>query len=163
MEEKLEVRNESHILGIIGAVIGGIVCSLPWVIVYVYLNFMWSFLAAIIGYGAFKGYELLKGKMDKSVPYIIAVITILCVVFSTLVIIPGLLLLKEGYSINLIGSLYLNEEFRSAIIKDLLFSLLFAVLGVSGIFRTLLAQAKSGEKLSLKKNKEVKAEKEENK
>ncbi len=159
MEEKVEIKNESYLLGIIGAILGGLICSLPWIIVYVYLNFMWSFLAFIIGYGAFKGYELFKGKMDKSVPYIIGIVTIICVIVSTLVIIPVLLLLKEGVSnpFAMLKVLYANNsDFKGAIIKDLLFSLLFAVLGVSGIFRTLLAQSKAGERLTLKKKKKAK-------
>ena len=56
-------------------------------------------------------------------------------------------------------NLYSNSEFKGAIIKDLIFALLFTVLGVSGIFKTLKVQAQNGEELTLKKkNKEPKQE-----
>ena len=57
------------------------------------------------------------------------------------------LIIKEGLTPNfeILALLYSNTEFKSAIIKDLIFAVLFTVLGVSGIFKTLKSQAKNGE------------------
>ena len=135
--------------------------SIPWIIMYVYLEILWSFMALIIGYGAFIGYKTFKGKMDIKVPYIVGIVSILIVVFVTLYVIPCLLIMKEGITptSEVISFLYSNSEFKGAIIKDLIFALLFTVLGVSGIFKTLKVQAQNGEELTLKKkNKEPKQE-----
>ena len=59
-------NNNGYLLGILGAILGGLVASLPWIIMYVYLEMMWSFMAFLIGYGAFLGYKLFKGKMAKN-------------------------------------------------------------------------------------------------
>lgn len=156
--------NNGYIFGIIGSILGGLVASLPWIIMYVYLEMMWSFMAFLIGYGAFLGYKLFKGKMDIKVPYIIGIVSIIVIIFTTLYVIPALLIIKEGLTPNfeILSLLYSNSEFKSAIIKDLIFAVLFTVLGVSGIFKTLKNQAKNGEELTLKKTlKEEKVSKEE--
>lgn len=145
--------NNGYIFGIIGSILGGLVASLPWIIMYVYVEMMWSFMAFLIGYGAFLGYKLFKGKMDIKVPYIIGIVSIIVIIFTTLYVIPALLIIKEGLtpSFEILSLLYSNSEFKSGIIKDLIFAVLFTVLGVSGIFKTLKKQAKNGEELTLKK------------
>ena len=158
--------NNGYIFGIIGSILGGLVASLPWIIMYVYVEMMWSFMAFLIGYGAFLGYKLFKGKMDIKVPYIIGIVSIIVIIFTTLYVIPALLIIKEGLTPNfeILSLLYSNSEFKSAIIKDLIFAVLFTVLGVSGIFKTLKNQAKNGEELTLKKtSKEENVSKEESK
>lgn len=149
-------KEGNYFLGILGAILGGIVASIPWILMYVYLEILWSFMALIIGYGAFIGYKTFKGKMDIKVPYIIGIISIIVVVFVTLYVIPCLLIIKEGITptSEVISFLYSDTEFKGAIIQDLIFALLFTVLGVSGIFKTLKAQAQNGEELTLKKKKE---------
>ncbi len=158
--------NNGYLFGIIGSILGGLVASLPWIIMYVYVEMMWSFMAFLIGYGAFLGYKLFKGKMDIKVPYIIGIVSIIVIIFTTLYVIPALLIIKEGLtpSFEILSLLYSNTEFKSAIIKDLIFAVLFTVLGVSGIFKTLKSQAKNGEELTLKKtSKEETVSKEESK
>ena len=158
--------NNGYLFGIIGSILGGLVASLPWIIMYVYVEMMWSFMAFLIGYGAFLGYKLFKGKMDIKVPYIIGIVSIMVIIFTTLYVIPALLIIKEGLTPNfeILSLLYSNTEFKSAIIKDLIFAVLFTVLGVSGIFKTLKNQAKNGEELTLKKtSKEETVSKEESK
>ena len=158
--------NNGYLFGIIGSILGGLVASLPWIIMYVYVEMMWSFMAFLIGYGAFLGYKLFKGKMDIKVPYMIGIVSIIVIIFTTLYVIPALLIIKEGLtpSFEILSLLYSNTEFKSAIIKDLIFAVLFTVLGVSGIFKTLKNQAKNGEELTLKKtSKEENVSKEESK
>lgn len=156
VNKSIKPENNNYVLGVLGAVLGGLIASIPWIIMYVYLEILWSFMALIIGYGAFIGYKTFKGKMDIKVPYIIGIVSILIVIFVTLYVIPCLLIVKEGITptSEVIAFLYRDTEFKSAIIKDLLFALLFTVLGVSGIFKTLKAQAQNGEELTLKKKQE---------
>ena len=156
-------KEGNYLLGILGAILGGLVASIPWIIMYVYLEILWSFMALIIAYGAFIGYKTFKGKMDIKVPYIVGIVSILVVIFVTLYVIPCLLIMKEGITptSEVISFLYSDAEFKSAIIQDLIFALLFTVLGISGVFKTLKAQAQNGEELTLKKKEEPKKQEEE--
>ena len=54
-----------NIKGIIGALVGAIIFSLPWILIYVYANYMLSILAAIIGFGSLTFYKLFGGKVNK--------------------------------------------------------------------------------------------------
>lgn len=137
--EKTEKQNNGYLLGIVGALIGGAIGTLPWILCYVYANMMYSILAIVIAIGAFKGYELMKGKLDKKVPIIIAAISVLAITIATLVVIPHLLLIKEygKTSMELFNTLYAFDEFKSAIIQDYIYSLLFTGLGISGVIANI--------------------------
>lgn len=147
-------ENKSYITGIIGSLIGGLVASIPWILMYVYGEMILSLLAIIIAMGALKGYQLLKGKIDGKLPIIIIVVSIVCVTISTLLIIPCLLMAKEGIEINFdnLELLYEYDEFASAIMKDYLISLLFTFLGISGVVKSVKKQIYEGETKEIKVN-----------
>lgn len=102
---------------------------------YVYGNMILSALAIIIAIGALKGYQIFKGTIDKKLPIIISVTSLVVIITVTLAIIPMLLLIKDGYlpTISNFKLLYSYEEFYSAIIHDLIFSIVFTILGISGV------------------------------
>ena len=127
------------IKGILGAFIGSILFSLPWVLVYVYGGYMLSLLAFIIGTGALLFYKLFGGKVDKKTPVIILITSLLSVTIATFVIIPFFLLLKEGYGFDLemFKKLYTLNDFVSGIIKDYFISVVFTILGISGILKNI--------------------------
>ena len=135
-------ENKNYVTGIIGALIGGFIATIPWIIVYVYLNMMFSLLAILIAMGALKGYQIFKGKVDKKLPIIIVIVSLICITVSTLIVIPGLLLAKEGLtlSVDSIKMLYENSEFVSAIIRDYIISFIFTILGISGVIRSIRNQ-----------------------
>lgn len=130
---------KSYAKGILGAILGGLVASLPWILAYVYGNMIIAALAIIIAIGALKGYQILNGKVDKKLPIIIAIVSLLCVTISTLVIIPLLLLLKEGVGASLtnLELLYSDSEFFAALMGDYIISVLFTILGMSGVIKTI--------------------------
>lgn len=135
------MKSESNhsITGIIGAILGGCICAIPWVLMYVYGNMILSPLATLIAFGAVKGYYLCQGKTIKQLPMIIIILSISIVSVATLVIIPLLLLMQEGYTVNFqnLKVLYTSSEFSSAIIKDYVISLIFTVLGISGVIHKI--------------------------
>lgn len=147
-------ENKNYITGIIGALIGGLVASIPWILMYVYGEMILSLLAIIIAMGALKGYQLLKGKIDGKLPIIIIVVSVVCVTISTLLIIPFLLMAKEGIAVSLenLEILYEYDEFASAIIKDYVISLLFTFLGISGVVKSIKKQIYEGETDEIKIN-----------
>ncbi len=128
-----------YVKGIIGGIIGGFVASIPWILMYVYGNMILSILAFIIAFGVNYGYRLLKGEVNKHLPLIISITSIAIVVVVTLVIIPLLLLQKEGFAANMknLQILYNSSEYVGAITKDLVISVLFTFLGISGIVRQI--------------------------
>lgn len=130
---------KSYIKGILGSLIGGILFSIPWVLVYVYLNYILSILAAVIALGAFTFYKLCGGKINKKAPLIIGISSVLSVTLAMFVIIPIFLLFKEGYgfNINKFKLLYMNNTFISAIMKDYITSLIFTALGISGVIANI--------------------------
>lgn len=140
-------ENKNYITGIIGGIVGGFIASIPWILMYVYGNMILSLLAILIAMGVLKGYQLCKGKIDKKLPIIIIVTSLLCVTISTLLIIPILLLIKEGQSgsIENLKVLYNYEPFMQAIIKDYAISVLFTILGISGVVSNVKKQINEGE------------------
>lgn len=131
----VEGKKNGYLIGILGALIGGLVASLPWILVYVYGDMILSLLALPIALGAWKGYQLFKGKEDNKLPYIIAAISVLCVTVATLVIIPLLLGVEGGwtFSLDTLESLYNFADFKAAILKDYAISVLFTFMGIGGI------------------------------
>lgn len=138
----MKEKNSNLFLGILGAVIGGFIGAIPWVAMYVYGDMILSLLAIIIALGAQFGYKLFKGPVDKKLPWIIAVISIIVVVVSTLFVIPSLLMINEkiAFSFENLKILYEYEPFKNAILKDLAVSIIFTLLGISGTFAQLKKQ-----------------------
>ncbi len=136
---------KSYVKGILGAILGGMIASLPWILAYVYGNMIIAALAIIIAIGSLKGYQLLNGKVDKKLPYIIAIISVLCVTISTLVIIPLLLLIQEGVGASLanLQTLYENSEFFGALMGDYAISVVFTLLGISGVIKSISSDIKN--------------------
>lgn len=122
----------NYIKGIIGAIIGGVIGVIPWLLVYVYGGYMISLLALFIGIGASRGYKKMGGMMDKKTPLIIGIVSVIVVALSTLLIIPIMLVMKEGFSVNeyTLGLLYNSSEFMGALIHDLCISTLFTIIGI---------------------------------
>lgn len=133
---------KSYFMGILGALIGGIIASIPWIVVYVYLNFIYSFLAFLVAMGALYGYQLFNGKVDKKLPFIIAIVSFISITIATLVIIPSLLIVNEEIPLTIANFKYLysSSEFVSAIIKDYVISIIFTFLGISSVIKNLSFQ-----------------------
>lgn len=154
-------NNKSYLTGILGGLVGGFIASVPWILMYVYGNMILSLLAIIIAMGALKGYQLCKGKINKSLPLIITIISLICVSVSTLIIIPCLLLSKQGATVNIdtLKFLYSYGDFTSAIMKDYIISVLFTFLGISGVISNIKKQLNDGRVENIKANlKEEKTE-----
>ncbi len=145
MEEKEKTQN--YLTGIIGAILGGLIATIPWVLMYVYGNMMLSLLAVIIAAGEFYGYKLFKGKIDKKLPAIIMVIAVIIVTIVTLLVIPAMLIAKENIPVSFetIKNLYTYKDFSSAIIRDYVISVLFTVLGASVVTSNIKKQLMNNE------------------
>ena len=92
---------------------------------------MLSILAAIIAGGEFLGYKICKGKIDKKLPGIIAILSSINVIIMAFLFIPTALLVKSNIQIGFkeIGGLYSQFSISLNILQDFLLSLVFALFG----------------------------------
>ena len=132
-ENAIKMKQGSYVSGIIGAIIGGLIATIPWILAYVYGGMMLSILATLIAAGEFYGYKLLKGRVNKVLPVILMILALVIVTVATLIIIPAALINKEGINVNSsnLQRLYENKEFAAAIMKDYVISVVFTILGAS--------------------------------
>lgn len=163
MENEKIKKQGSYFTGILGAIIGGSIATIPWVLAYLYGNVMLSLLAVLIAAGELFGYKTFKGKMDKKVPIIIIILAILIVTIVTLLVIPAMLIAKENLTVNInsLKNVYAYNQFSSAIIRDYIISVIFTILGASVITgkirKDILNNQENGEKLDeVELNKKIK-------
>ncbi len=149
MEEENAIKEKqgSYVTGVIGAIIGGSIATIPWILAYVYGGMMLSILAALIAAGEFYGYKILKGRINKGLPAILMVLALIIVTVATLVVIPGLLIQKEGINVSItnIQRLYENQEFTTAMMKDFAISVIFTILGASIITSNIKKQIQNSD------------------
>ena len=145
-EEIIKKKDNGYFVGIIGAILGGLIATIPWILMYVYGNMMLSALAIIIALGEFYGYKLFKGKIDNKLPVIIMIIALIIVSFATLIIIPMLLIHNEGLvaSTESLKLIYRSSDFKSAIIRDFVISIVFTALGCSVVTANVKKQLRNG-------------------
>ena len=70
------MKNKNYIAWL-GAVLGGLVASIPWILMYLFGNMILSPLATLIAVGAIFGYKLFKGEYFKQLPIFISVISVI--------------------------------------------------------------------------------------
>lgn len=59
------MENNNYLKGFIGSLVGAIVFSVPWLLMYVYGGYILSILAFVIGIGSFKFYKMFGGIVTK--------------------------------------------------------------------------------------------------
>lgn len=143
MEEQLKNR---YVIGTIGALIGGLIGSVPWILSYVFANMIYSILSVVIVVCAFYGYKLTKAKMDKKLPIILSVVSFIAITITMLVAIPLIYMSKEGVTISFetFQRIYQIEEVTSVILTDYVISLIFCVLVIGCIVYNLNKQIRHG-------------------
>lgn len=141
-----EQKRNKYLLGIIGATIGAFIGVIPWILVYIYGNMIVALLSILVAVGSYQGYRITKATIDKKLPVIVAITSVLAITVATFIIIPLGLLAKEelGATFENLEFIYGESEFKRAIIGDYVISLLFTVLGIGGIISNLHKQIKEG-------------------
>lgn len=127
------MENNRYFRGLLGAIIGAILFSIPWVLVYVYAGWILSMLGMVIGYGAHIFYKLFGAKDDKRTVIIVVIASLLAITLATFVFIPLLLIIKDGYDMQYFYVLYDDSDFIGSIIHDYIISVFFTILGVSAV------------------------------
>ena len=130
---------KKNIYGILLGLCCGLLASMIWVLVYVYVGMISALCAIPIAKGIEIGYKKAKGEVDKKTPYIVAILTIIVVLVVCFLLIPIFLLIRYDYTVTIdnLNILYQDSEFMIALVKDSLISVLFAFLGMWGVIRQL--------------------------
>lgn len=146
MEEKVKNR---YVIGSIGALIGAVIGSIPWILSYVFANMIYAILSVVIVVCAFYGYKLTKAKMDKKLPVILSIVSFIAITVTMLVAIPLIYMAKEGVTISFetFRTIYQIEEVSSVILTDYVISLIFCTLVIGCIIYNLNKQIKHGVKV----------------
>ena len=150
--ESFASEKKNHLLGALGALLGGLIGTIPWIIVYM-LGFFVGWLGFVIGLAANKGYTLFKGKNSKLKPWIIILTVIVCVITAQFVA-ESIEVIKffntEGYTNYTIGEVAKIivytfaevPEYRSSVIANIGLGFLFAGLGVLNLIKKLTMDSK---------------------
>lgn len=135
---EVRTKKESYLLGAVGALLGGLLGAGVWGLVSA-LGFVLSLIGVLIGFLTEKGYDLLKGKQGKGKLPILIAVSVLSVILGTFLGYLFTVMKEAGYPFLQSASLTLylvifNSEMRLAVLKDLALGLLFAGLGLFGMF-----------------------------
>ena len=119
----------SYLKGIIGALIGALIATIPWILLYIYGSAMTSIFAFLVGLGALKGYQV----VDNKLPMIITIVSLVAISIATLVVIPSIMLLQQGINVSGLVVLYSYSPFISLLLKDYAVAVIFTFLGLRGV------------------------------
>lgn len=141
-EQEFEQADKYYGRGIIGAILGAMVGTIPWIIV-AYFGYLAAILGFLIGQASLKGYKLLGGVVSKATKWIILASIIIGLVFAQFV---ELLLIMAQNDIPLtapmFSALLLFPGMLGAIGKDMLMSLFMAGLGIWPLFSDIRKKEK---------------------
>ena len=143
MEEKIKNK---YLIGTIGAMIGALIGAIPWILLYIFGNMMYAFLAIIIVVCSFYGYKLTKAKIDKKLPIILSITSFVSITVTMFLIIPVCYMAEELGQVNFeyLQAIYNNSEFLGAITTDYIISLLFCLATIGILIYNLNQQLKKG-------------------
>ncbi len=154
-EEKIATKQSNAGMGMVGAMLFGLVAAIPWAIVYA-LGWFVGWLGALIGLAVVKGYEKFGGNIKKSIIPVFAIIIIVCVIFGQFLgenldlifyckkeEIPFVL---SEIPTAIIDTFKSDSEYRTAILGNIIMGLIFGGLGVIGVFRGLISKVSSHSK-----------------
>ena len=124
-----------YLLGIVGAVLGGLVGIIPSVILAIFMNMISGWLCALIPLCAYYGYKLFGGKMSRGTLGIIVVVSLLMVP-ATQYLFELSWSIKEGYgAFSLLEYFEYIAAYPSEILPSMLQTLLFIGIGFALVFR----------------------------
>ncbi len=115
------METKRYIIASIGGLIGGILFSLPWLLIFTFSSISLPFLAFLIAPGVNKWYRLFKGRVNKKLLKFVIVISSLVLVLIYFLYFP----LLYGSISNVIELSYWKMMIREVII-----SLISAIVGI---------------------------------
>ncbi len=144
-KEAFDNEKKNYGVGFIGALVGGLVATLPWILVQHFTGFLASALGLLIGMGAYKGYKIFGGRDGKATLWMVIFVVIISVLFSQVVML-GIAMFQNDIPLVFENFIILlgDGELQRALLGDLAIGYIMAALGVSGIVRRLHRAGKGG-------------------
>lgn len=132
----------SHLTGLVGALLGGIVGSIPAVAVVIFTSTAYSLLYFLIPLGVYHGYRLARGKMDGLV---LPLTCLLSIFFGVMTDVANLAfeMVDNDIPLKYLGAMLSNGEIQRVMIGDMLYSLLFVALGLYVTWQQISRTARS--------------------
>ena len=140
IECKKKKRKGNYITGTIGALFGGVVILIPWIIRYLFArrNFPTTLLSMLstilLPFGTYLGYKIFNGKIRKPCLKINALVSIGLIILFTLILCPIALIIEAEYPVNFENwiSLFsdLRADARSLIVEDAIAGISLTIIGI---------------------------------
>ena len=112
-------------------ILGGLLFSIPWLLVYVFFNLSVGYLDCLIVLGIVLGYKLVNKEIynDTKTRIYLIISSCLIALLNVLVLMPIIVMIKEGAGVTLesFKVLYTNKEFLSAVVVDAILALLMVL------------------------------------
>lgn len=125
----------------LGALLFGAIGTIPWILVYVFFDYMLMILAMLITISAYYGYKKFGGKPGMKAVIIVGIVSVLIMTFTGLILLPLIVICNEyGYefftfdTIDMIYNEPLLNEFKQAVFKDYAYALIFALGGLFTVY-----------------------------
>ena len=143
-----EQPNTKYLIGFIGALLGALIGAVPWAVAS-YFGWFVGWLGFLIGFLSIKGYEILGGKKGKMKIVIVCLTTVLGVFMGNIagdVMSVWKELSELGVSLGESIQFYFEILGEPEVINDFLINLglglVFAALGVFGLFKEMVDKSK---------------------
>jgi len=138
-QQRLKTANFKYLRGTIGAIIGGMIMGIPWLLLD-QIGFMGAFFAYFIGKGAFRGYLMTGGQIGPLTAKILVAVTG-CIVVTTRIASLGLTLEHPAgwYSISFIRHLVTEPSLAGAVWTGLALALFAAGIGIQQLILDIKA------------------------
>ena len=115
----------------LSGILGGLIFSIPWLLVYVFFNFSVGYLNCLIVFGIILGYKVVNKEIynNKKTKKYLIISSCLIALLNVLILMPIIVMIKQGVGVNLesFKILYTNDEFISVISDDLTLALLMTL------------------------------------
>ena len=151
--EKEDVKGD-YITGIIGALLGAIISSIPWVLLYSFAKINLGMIAALIPIGTFWGYKIFGGKITKAMMVIISIISVFIFVIGSTGVLPMLIQIKDGIDINMTN--FYQSRSTDRFLTHFAFALVIEVLTLIALMIIIKEQIDSKqEKIGIFKKRKI--------
>jgi len=132
------VESKNYFLGAIGALLGALVCSIPWILSQLFFDRIVAIFAFFIAIGALKGYTLFKGKTGMLTRWIIALASLISVVLANIAtLLIQMVQLDIPIDSDTIQFLLQDQELMKTVKSNMIMGLLIASIGIIAIFFTI--------------------------
>lgn len=139
-----EPITEKHLFnGIIGAFIGAIIGSIPWILIEILTGFYAAVLGILIGYSAFFLYKTFGGPLNKNTKFIILIATLFGVFFTNIALASYVIIISGG-GIMIANYIicYTDPDISSMLFTDLFIGLAMTAFAIPAIFKKVISSEK---------------------